>query len=320
MIWIKFLLAALVITISGTILTVYSEKMGEKLNISGAFIGLIFLSIVSSLPELGTTYSVIAYLGKPDLAAGNIFGSNTFNMLILAILDFLLGTTSIYAISKARHQKSISLSVTMTVVSMTAIAMHGFGVYFGLALDSFLLLLIYGVGVFLLFAQEREGTAGEKKTNNRSAWVEIAVVVASGAVVVASGYWLALISDDIEKVTGLGQSFIGYIFLAVTTSLPELVIAIVSLRLNAVDMAIGNTIGSCFFNILMFSIVDPFYSNPIFQDISMANLYPAGISLAMILLVSISLAMSKRGFGTNFSKYILLALYIIGSGFVYFTA
>ena len=318
MIWAKFTFAALTIAVSGTILTIYSEKLGEKLNISGAFIGLILLSIVSSLPELGTTYSVITYLGKPDLAAGNIYGSNNFNMLILGILDILLGTVSLYSLSKASHQMSILLAVAMTIVSMAAISAHGFGIYFGIPLDSFSIFLIYAGGIYFLYIQEKKESSSTPHKTYSSAWRELIIVILSGAIVVSAGYWLALISDDIERATGWGQSFIGYIFLAVTTSLPELVIAIASIKLKAFDMAIGNTIGSCFFNILMFSLVDPFYAKPIFEDISSANLYPAATSLFMLALVSASLFISHRGRKTYLTKYILLTLYILGSSFVYF--
>jgi cation:H+ antiporter len=321
MLWIKFLAIAALIAISGTILTVYADRMGEKLNISGAFIGLIILSIVSSLPELGTTFSVVKYIGKPDLAAGNIFGSNTFNMLILAILDFALGSASIYALSKANHQKSILLAVLMTITCMAAIYSAGFGVFAGYALDTGLLVLLYFFGVYILYMDERNSIKTSPGFGGEMPWKEIAVVVGSGAVVVASGYWLASISENIEKATGWGESFVGYIFLAISTSLPELVITLASIKLKAYDMAIANTVGSCFFNLLMFSIVDPFHAGPIFSDISISNIHLAGASLAMLLLLSASLKIGKASGWlshlTSATKYLLILFYIAGSWLVF---
>jgi cation:H+ antiporter len=321
MLWITFVATAVLIVTSGTILTVYAEKLGEKLNISGAFVGLIILSVVSSLPELGTTFSVVNYLGKPDMAAGNLFGSNTFNMLILSIFDFALGSASIYALSTAPHQKSILLAFLMTVVSMAAIYSSGFGVLGGYAIDTGLLAFLYIFGVYILYLDERDSVTAGPIGGGEVPWKEIAVVAGSSAVVVASGYWLAGISGDIEKATGWGESFVGTIFLAVTTSLPELVITLASIRLKAYDMAIANTVGSCFFNLIIFSIVDPFYAGPIFMDISISNFHLAGASLVMLLLVSASLFVGKQpgilSRLTAATKYLLIIIYLAGSWLVF---
>lgn len=315
------MVVAVLIASSGTILTVYAEKLGEKLGISGAFVGLIILSVVSSLPELGTTFSVVNYLGKPDMAAGNLFGSNTFNMLILAIFDFALGSASIYALSTAPHQKSISLALLMTIVSIAAIHTSGFGVLGGYAIDSALLVLLYIFGVYSLFLDEKNSVAAGPARDGDIPWKEIAIVTGSGAVVVISGYWLAGISGDIQKATGWGESFIGNIFLAVTTSLPELVITLASLRLKAYDMAIANTVGSCFFNLVLFSVVDPFYAGPIFADISKSSIPLAVASLVMLLLVSASLMVGKStgilSRLTAATKYLLIVVYLAGSWLVF---
>jgi len=321
MLWITFAGTAFLIVASGTILTVYAERLGEKLNISGAFVGLIILSVVSSLPELGTTFSVVNYFGKPDMAAGNIFGSNTFNMLILSIFDFAIGSASIYALSTAPHQKSILLATLMTVASMAAIYTSGLGIIGGYAVGTSLLAFLYIFGVYSLYLDEKNSVAVGPIGRGEVPWKEIAVVIGSGAVVVASGYWLAGISEEIEKATGWGESFVGNIFLAVTTSLPELVITLASIRLKAYDMAIANTVGSCFFNLIIFSLVDPFYSGPIFSDISISNLYLAGASLFMLLLVSASLLVGKSSgiFSrlTALTKYLLIVIYLAGSWFVF---
>ncbi len=314
MVWIKLIAAAGLITASGVVLTIFADRLGDKLKISGAFIGLLILSTVSSLPELGATVSVVSYIGKPDLAAGNIFGSNTFNMLILAILDFILiGSASIFSISKVSHNKSIMLAVLMTAVAVIAIWLNGLGALGSLTLEMPLLIAVYFIGIFYLWLEEKKvfhpSAGGEKE----SAWLELIVIITSGVVVVASGYWLANISDEIAILTGWGESFIGYLFLAIATSLPELVITISSLKLKAYDMAIANTIGSCFFNILMFAIADPFYDGDLLRDTSAPNIYLALTSIAMLLLTAFALFLGKRGKETRFAKYALLALYLIGS-------
>ncbi len=320
MLWFEFIASAVLIISAGALLTTYADRLSDKLNISGAFVGLIILSIISSLPELGTTISVVKYVGKPDLAAGNIFGSNTFNILILAVLDFLLGAASLFALSRVSHQKSIALAVLMTIVAVLAI--RGDGIFFidGAQLDSFVLLMVYFIGIYFLFLAEKKARKPDHKYGSEKVGKEILVVVLSGLVVVISGYWLARISDGISEVTGWGESFVGYIFLAVTTSLPELVISISSLKLKAYDMAIANTIGSCFFNVLMFAIADPFYDGSLLADTSPYNIRLGLVSIAMLVVTAVALMAGSRGKNTGWTKYLLVVLYVLGSWLVFSAA
>lgn len=70
------------------------------------------------------------------------------------------------------------------------------------------------------------------------------------------GLWLAALGDQIAARTGLGASFVGTIFLAITTSLPEIVASFAALRIGAVDLAISNVFGSNIFNIAALAVYD----------------------------------------------------------------
>jgi cation:H+ antiporter len=74
--------------------------------------------------------------------------------------------------------------------------------------------------------------------------------------IVGLGLWLAALGDQIATTTGLGASFVGAIFLAITTSLPEIVASIAALRINAVDLAVSNIFGSNIFNIVALAFYD----------------------------------------------------------------
>lgn len=318
MVWLQFLVAAGLIVASGIALVIYADRLADKTGASRALIGLILLSVVTSLPELGTSFSAVAYVGKPNLAAGNIFGSNTFNILVLVIIDFMLGSASIYALSRVSHTRSVLLAMLMTIVAIVSMQFSTIGFFDGrIGPETVLLLAIYVVGIFFIFDEEKQTPHPEPSGLKESVAVEIAVVVGSGIVVVSSGYWLAYISDDIAIITGWGESFVGYFFLAITTSLPELVVAITAIRLKAYDMAIANVIGSCFFNILMFSIVDPFYHAPVLQNIGPSNLTLALVSLTMVGVAGAALYAGTRGFRLGFVKWLLIALYLFGSYVVF---
>lgn len=320
MVWIEFLAAAALIALSGTVLATNADRLADKTGISSGLIGLLLLSVITSLPELGTTISVVAYVGSPDLAAGNIFGSNTFNILILAVMDFLLGSSVLYASFRIPHTKSALLALLMTAVSIGAIV-HGNASFFDgrVGAGTFSLLVVYILGIYIILKEEKTSHKPDESetVKKESIAKEVAVVFMSGVAVVGSGYWLANIADDIAKVTGWGESFIGYLFLAVATSLPELVITITSLRLKAYDMAVANIFGSCFFNILIFAVAEPFYDGVLLKDVGEANIYLALVSLAMIAVAGTAVNAGRRGMKSSLTKWIIIGLYLLGSYVVF---
>jgi len=181
------------------------------------------------------------------------------------------------------------------------------------------LLVTYILGIYIILKEEKdshkpdESEAAEKESIAK----EAAVVFISGLVVVGSGYWLANIADEIAGITGWGESFIGYLFLAVSTSLPELVISVTALRLKAYDMAVANIFGSCFFNILMFTIAEPFYKGVILNDVGGANVYLALVSLAMIGVAGAAVNAGRKGMKSGLTKWVILGLYLLGSYVVF---
>ncbi|GMT41642.1 MAG: cation transporter [bacterium] len=319
MVLVQFLSAAAIVAVSGTILTKYADRLADKLGISSALIGLLLLSFITSLPELGATISVVWHVGKPNIAAGNIFGSNTFNILIIAVMDFMIGSASLYAISKVSHTKSALLAMLMTAVSICAITFGGIGIFGDrIGAETLALLAVYVGGVYFIFKEEKESGHHPAEAERESVVFEAGVVFASGVCVVLAGYWLANVSDEIELVTGWGESFVGYIFLAIATSLPELVVSVTAVRLKAYDMAVANIFGSCFFNILMFTLADPFYHAPLLGDVSSVNIGLAAVSFVMLGVAGAAFAAGRRGMRSGMVKWIIIALYLLGS-FVIFS-
>ena len=88
LIWLKFLGCSIVLVIAAIKLAEYGDIIAVRTKIGGMFIGLILLAGATSLPELLTTINSIS-IGEPDLAAGNMFGSNMVNMLLLGTIDLM---------------------------------------------------------------------------------------------------------------------------------------------------------------------------------------------------------------------------------------
>jgi len=88
MAWINFVLSAAAIVVAAIYLAKFGDVIAIRTRLGGMFIGILLLAGATSLPELLTSIVSIKQ-GTPNIAAGNLFGSNAFNMLILAILDMI---------------------------------------------------------------------------------------------------------------------------------------------------------------------------------------------------------------------------------------
>jgi cation:H+ antiporter len=152
----------------------------------------------------------------------------------------------------------------------------------------------------------------------RAVYLRFALVAMA---VIGAGIWLAFIGDEIAETYGWGASFVGTLFLAITTSMPELVVTVTAIRLGAIDMAVADILGANMLNMVAITWTDLFYTRgPIlFQPrslVSDAHLITALIAAVMSLLVIVGLRFrQKRKTFIAISWYgpLLIGLYILGA-------
>ena len=107
-----FIFCSVLITFSGTQLSKYGNRLAELTGLSKAWIGLILMATVTSLPELVTGLSAVVVVKAPDLAAGNILGSCAFNLMILSVLDAMV-KKPIISMVKSSHLVTGSFSIIL---------------------------------------------------------------------------------------------------------------------------------------------------------------------------------------------------------------
>ena len=109
----------------------------------------------------------------------------------------------------------------------------------------------------------------------------------AASLVVLAGSFLPFIGKEIADQMGWYESFVGTLFIAFATSLPEVVVTIAALRLGAVDMAIGNLFGSNLFNIVILSIDDLLYTKgPLLENVSSTHAVSA---LSAIMMTGVAI-------------------------------
>ena len=268
MIWVEFIISAAVIVLAATQLAKYGDIIAVRTRLGGMFIGILLLAGATSLPEVLTTISSLSQ-GVPNLAAGNLLGSNMFNMLLLAVIDLAGQNQRILRKAELKHALSGSLSVLLiAMVVFFILAKIEFQIGW-IGLDSIILMLAYGVAIYLIQASSSSLVAVEYEIPAEYPSLRRGVIgflVAAGVLAIVTPMMVRA-SAAIAEVTGLGTSFVGTTLVAVVTSLPELVTTLAAIKLGADDMAIGNLFGSNMFNMFALGLTDLFYLDGRFLSI-----------------------------------------------------
>ena len=300
MIWIELVVCAILILWVGSLLSKYGDVIAEKTGLGRAWIGAILIAGVTSLPELASGVSAVAWLKAPNLAAGAVLGSCLFNLALIAMIDLAYQPGRVLAKAHEVHILSGGLGVLMLGIVAIGVligpGLNSFGL-FGISLLSAVILVLYATGGKMIAGLEKEragevlekeaAEGGYAKISARRAFV---VFILSSITVVGLGIWLASIGDRLSATTGISRSFIGNLFLALTTSLPEIAASLAAIRLGAIDLAIGNVLGSNLFNLALFFIFDiaDGYGN-FWASLTNANAFAAVMTIMMTGVVIISL-------------------------------
>ncbi len=276
-IWAKFGLCVLLIAVAGSRLSRYGDAIAEKTGLGGTWIGLILLATVTSLPELVTGASAVTLAAAPNIAIGDALGSCVFNLAMLVVMDMVSRGDSIYARASQAHLLSAAFGVILIGFVGFSILLHGDSLQWSLfhvGLYTPILVLLYAIAMRTVFRYERaqieqlveEAAARYPDITLRQA---IAGYAAAAAVVIAAGTWLPFIGVAMAEAMGWQRSFVGTIFIAFATSVPELAVTLSALRLGALGLAISNLLGSNLFDTLIIAVDDLLYlKGPILADVS----------------------------------------------------
>lgn len=324
MIWIEFIVCAALITWAGSLLSKYGDVIAEKTGLGRAWIGAILIAGVTSLPELASGVSAVTWLHAPNLAAGAVLGSCLFNLALIAMIDLAYQPGRVLAKAQDVHILSGGLGVLMLGMVVMGVligpALNGFG-GLGVSILSIVIFLLYLIGGKMIAGLEKERAievlekvAVEGNYDKISARKAYIIFILSGIAVVALGIWLASIGDRLAATTGLSRSFVGNLFLALTTSLPEIAASLAAIHIGAIDLAIGNVLGSNLFNIALFFAFDLADGRANFwASLTTANAFAAVMTIMMTGVVIISLmyrASPKTPYRFSWDGLALAAMYI----------
>ncbi len=326
MVWLKLLFCLVVILFSGTKLARYGDAIAEKTGLGRVWIGMILIAIVTAMPELVTSISSAVLVKIPDLALGTLFGSCLFNLSIIAILDIIYhGSPILSTVSKGHIVSATMGIILMSIGSVTIITGENLSIISlgWVGIPGIITLVIYLIVTRYMFRSEGKQNQAESPADEALVYnflstkrVYIGFTLASLAII-GTGIWLSYIGDEIAEVTGWGANFIGSLFLAITTSMPELAVTIAAVRLGAADMAIADILGANMLDVVAVLWNDIFYTQgPILADVSNSHIITSIIVIIMSLIVILGIRFGrKRKIFKVFSWYtpLYIGLYIFGS-------
>jgi cation:H+ antiporter len=284
-----FALVATVIIVAGVQLARYGDVIGEKSGLGRSWIGVVLLAATTSLPELFTGFGATALTPLPDIAVGDVLGSCMFNLLILSLMD-AIQPERISARAHQGHALAIGFGVALMAIAGVGLAGAAHWPAVGwVGLYSPILIALYFVAMRVMFTHERRrrATDGRVETANpANAHVSLqsALVRYGGAAVfvVGAALYLPVLGSSLARETGLGEAFVGSFFIALTTSLPEIVVSVTAVRMGALDLGIGNVLGSNLFNLWILGMDDVFYTEgPLLSAVDPSHLIAA---LAVVLM------------------------------------
>ena len=319
-----FSVCAIIILLAGSQLSRYGDMISDKTGLGRAFIGLILISAVTSLPELMVGISSSAIVQSADLATGDILGSCAFNLSLISIMELF---------SRKRSPLLNNVSQTHILAASLGIilfAFVGFGLFLHdditilrfIGLNSLLFALIYFLALRMIYRhQKRNPGLDEERKDVKLSLSQIIFRYALFALItIAAALLVPHFADQIAEQTGMGKSFVGTLFLAISTSLPEIAVTIFAVRMGAADMAVGNVLGSNIFNIFILFIDDLFYTKGhLLKDASEHNMLTVLTIVVMsaIAIVGITYKHQKTVYFLGWDTMLMLLIFIINFVLLY---
>ncbi len=245
-----FILGLVLLVAGAEFLVRGAAGLAARLGITPLVIGLTVVAFGTSAPELAVSVQA-GLAGQPDIAVGNVVGSNIVNVLLILGISALIVPL---AVSQQLVRIDVPLLIGVSLVFLLMSLDGRIGRFDGL-------LLFAGIVAYILFAlrlsrQESNQVADEYAQEFGSGQamaalpLQIVLIAAGLAMLVLGSHWLVNGAVTFARYLGVSELIIGLTIVAVGTSLPELATSVVAALRGERDIAVGNVVGSGIFNIL----------------------------------------------------------------------
>ncbi|MEZ7885539.1 MAG: calcium/sodium antiporter [Bacteroidales bacterium] len=262
-----------------------ASSVAKRMKVPDLIIGLTIVAFGTSTPELAV--NIMASLkDAPGMAIGNVVGSNIFN---------LLGILGITAMLRPINLKTSLLKFEIPFAIIAALSViFVAGDYFidgtpGVISksDGMILLLFFAIFMYYIFITAKKEQLIEEeeieKSKIYSNWLSIIFILGGLAVLVFGGDLIVKHASEIARGWGMSETVIGFTIVAVGTSLPELATSLMAAYKGNSDIAIGNVVGSCIFNVFFILGVSAVIKPLPFEAVNISDTLIAAGATALVL-------------------------------------
>lgn len=315
---LALIVLGIIILFAGQKISFYGDLIAEKTGIGKALIGFLLLSTVTSLPELMVGISSVAFVGSADLAVGDILGSCAFNLLILSIMDsFTSRKSSLLGQVSQSHILASSLGIILFVlVGLGLYLENDFVILPFIGLNSIVFAVIFFIAFKILYSYELNHPTLNIKQNSISnlslKQILLRFSVFALITIIAASF-LPYFADSFASQIGLDRTFVGTLFLAISTSLPEIAVSVSAVKRKSIDIAVGNILGSNIFNILILFIDDLFYTKgQLLKDASNNNLISVFsiILMSAVVIIAVTFRQKNKKYILSLDSFLLVLIYL----------
>ena len=248
-----FIVGLVLLTVGADVLVRGASRLASAVGISPLVVGLTVVAFGTSAPEAAVSVqAAMTGAGGADLALGNIVGSNVFNIL------FILGLSAIIAPLLVAQQL---VRVEVPILIAVSLLLLAFGLDGSIGRMNGLVLFggVIAYTVFVIRQSRKESAEIQKEYAEKYAAlpgrpgrliVNLLLIAAGLAMLVVGSNWLVDGAIAVARMLGLSELVIGLTIVAAGTSLPEVATSIMASIKGERDIAVGNVVGSCLFNIL----------------------------------------------------------------------
>ena len=247
---LMFVLGLVVLVVGADVMVRGASRLAVSFGVSPLVVGLTVVAFGTSAPEMAVSVGS-ALAGSPDLAIGNVVGSNIANVLLILGISALI-TPLLVDEQIIRQEIPIMIGASALLVVM---ALDG---NIGLLESIVLFALVIAYTVFLVIQSRRASKAVQDEFETEiptSTWdrhwaVQVALIAVGLVLLVVGAGWLVDAAVAFARAFGVSDLVIGLTVVAVGTSMPEIATSIIAAIRGQRDIAVGNVVGSNVFNIL----------------------------------------------------------------------
>jgi len=278
-----FFVSSVCVIFAGVGLARYGDELAEKTGWGTLWVGTLLVSIATSLPEFSVNISAVWLEDAPDLALGNVFGADMMNVFVIAVVALMFGVRNVF--ENQGRDTQILILLGMGLVALAMVLGASGDVKLGpTSFGALLILFAYIAGMRAVYKAgrtEMHAVDIPKPTGSaRNAWIGFGI---SALVVIVAGRYLAASADSIAELTGIGASFVGVLFVAFVTTLPEGSVTVAASFRKSYGIVVGNVYGSCAFNVAIFFFSDLFYAKgPLLGAMESAHFAAAAAAFALM--------------------------------------